>query len=72
MDEEDIPKISDATPGEACSVILVLAAIFAGLNSLLVSWGDPSTGFAALAIVFGLSAITLAILTVGKRISDSK
>ena len=69
MDEDDIPDISNASTGEACTVILVIAAILSAMASMGPSATDPSSGFAAFGITAGLAAIAIAILTVGRNIN---
>lgn len=69
MDDEDIPKISGDQAGEACAVVLAFISILVAYSSLGAYTADPFWGFAIFSIPIGLAAITIAILTVGRKIS---
>lgn len=69
MDDDEIPSIHDASTGEICSVVLVIAALLLGFTSMGTSFGNPAVGYAASAIAAGLSAIALAILSAGRKMS---
>jgi hypothetical protein len=72
VDPEEIPDISSADSGERCTIILIVLAMLFAIPSLGYSYANPSIGYAVVSIIAGLSAIAVAILTAGRRISDSK
>ncbi|MBN2229116.1 MAG: hypothetical protein JW779_05940 [Candidatus Thorarchaeota archaeon] len=70
VDNDDIPNIDNVNTGEACTVLLMIAAFVAAMNTFVVS-SDPFSFYMTIALTFGLIAIASAILTVGRRVSSN-
>ncbi|MGY5881700.1 MAG: hypothetical protein RTV31_15720 [Candidatus Thorarchaeota archaeon] len=71
-DEMHVPDVGSLTSGEIFVGLLIIIAVFSSINSLGLSLADPSSAIATTSIVFGLAAVAVAILSVGRSISESK
>ena len=70
-DDMNVPDIRTFSSGEILVGLLLILAVLAGTNSLGFSIPDPSSAFATFAIVCALAAVAVAILSVGRTISES-